>query len=89
MRNDAMINSGIFPGDEIIVDRSLTPKSGNIVVAVVDDDFLIRKLQVQRSGSNERAVLQPTNSKYPTYQIAEFSDLRIWGVVTKTLHTPH
>src|SRR3954470_124982 len=42
---DAMINAGIFSGDMLIVDRSLKPASGKIVVAVLNGEMLVRRLE--------------------------------------------
>ncbi|MDR2538139.1 MAG: translesion error-prone DNA polymerase V autoproteolytic subunit [Bifidobacteriaceae bacterium] len=88
MRGDAMNGVGIFSGDEILVDRSLDPSSNDIVVAVVDDQFTVRRLLLEKRGSNTVALLIAANPKYPPYRVAELTELKIWGVVTKTLHTP-
>src|SRR5207249_9839838 len=45
VNSDAMIGAGIHIGDVVIVDRSLEPKNGKIVIAVVDGELLIRKLE--------------------------------------------
>jgi DNA polymerase V len=83
MQGDSMVGAGIFDGDEIIVDRSIEPRNNHIVIAIVEDNFIIRRLLVDAHS----AILKPENKKFPFYRVPEINDLRIWGVVTKTLHT--
>ncbi len=82
---DSMTGAGIFDGDIAIVDRSLTPKAGDIVVAVLDGELTIKRL-TYRSG---HVVLKAENPDYPDISIPEEQDLVIWGVVTSTIHEFH
>lgn len=77
-----MMRAGIFDGDELVVDRSITPEDGHVVVAVVDGEFTIKRLRITADG----VVLSPENPKFPNIHIAELSDLRVWGVVIRSLH---
>ena len=43
VRGDSMINSGIFDGDLLIIDKSLEVKSNSIVVAVINGEFTVKK----------------------------------------------
>jgi len=79
---DSMEGGGISDGDEVIVDRSLTPRSGNVVVAVLDGELTIKRLHLTGSG----VVLRADNPAYPHIHVPELSDLTIWGVVTRCLH---
>ncbi|MDR1962391.1 MAG: translesion error-prone DNA polymerase V autoproteolytic subunit [Planctomycetaceae bacterium] len=74
----SMIGAGIFDGDLIIVDRSLTPLSGDIVVAVLDGEFTIKRLWVK----GNQIELKPENPKFKTIRVADESQLEVWGVVT-------
>jgi DNA polymerase V len=47
VNSDAMLGAGIHIGDTLIVDRSIQARSGNVVVAVLNGEFLVRRLQVQ------------------------------------------
>jgi DNA polymerase V len=78
---DSMAASGISDGDELIVDRSLTPRDGSVVVAVVNGELIIRRLHL--SGDHVR--LQTDDGGAPT-EVPELADLSIWGVVTRCLH---
>lgn len=81
---EAMAGAGIFDGDVVIVDRSLTPANGNVVIATLNGDMLIRRLQKQLN----RIRLVPETNKLSPIDIdpsgAEFS---IWGVVTYVIHS--
>lgn len=77
-----MMRAGIFDGDELVVDRSITPQDGHVVVAVVDGEMTVKRLRLRADG----AVLAPENPAYPDIVVAELSELRVWGVVTRSLH---
>lgn len=79
---DSMRDAGIFSGDLIIVDCSLKPKHGNIVVAAVNGDLTLKRLEVSPAG----VFLIPENDAYSKIQIKENDDFTIWGVVTHSIH---
>lgn len=81
-RGHSMMRAGIFDGDELVVDRSVTPEDGHVVVAVIDGEFTVKRLRLTGAG----VVLSPENPAFPNIQIAELSELRIWGVVIRSLH---
>jgi DNA polymerase V len=64
------------------VDRSLEPKHGNIVVAVVDGEYTVKRL-FKRAGKIE---LRSENPQYPPIQFKEGQELLIFGVVTNSIH---
>ncbi len=75
---NSMINACIHDGDIVIVDRSIKPVSGKIVIAVIDGEMLIRRLE----KTVNRVRLIPETPKLSPIEVSEFSDLVIWGVVT-------
>jgi DNA polymerase V len=77
---DSMTGAGIFDGDLLVVDRSLEASPGDIVVAVLNGEFTIKRLR--RNGSSIELV--PENPKYRKITLSEGMDLEIWGVVTGT-----
>ena len=81
---NSMINACIHDGDIIIVDRSIKPVNGKIVIAVVDGEMIIRRF-VKTMNSLK---LVPETPKLSAIDVNEFSDLVIWGVVTYVIHTP-
>ena len=77
---DSMIGAGIFDGDLLVVDRSIEAASGDIVVAIINGEFTIKRFR--RKGSSIEFV--PENPKYRKITLSEEMDLQIWGVVTGT-----
>jgi DNA polymerase V len=78
----SMTGAGIFPGDYLIVDRSLNAMPGSIVVAAVDGDFTVKRL-VRKNGM---FALKAENPDYPEIKISRESELTVWGVVTFVIH---
>jgi DNA polymerase V len=76
-----MIDAGIHPSDILIVDKSLDPLPNNVVVAVIDGKFLVKRI-IKENGI---FFLVPDN---PTFQRIELKDdmhAGIWGVVTYSI----
>jgi len=74
----SMVNACIHHGDIVIVDRSLDPQSGKIIIAVLDGEMLIRRYE--RSFNKVRLI--PETPKLAPMEISEYADFSIWGVVT-------
>ncbi|MGB4846084.1 MAG: translesion error-prone DNA polymerase V autoproteolytic subunit [Ferruginibacter sp.] len=74
---NSMINAGIYDGDIVIVDRSLKPQNGKIVIAVVDGEMLIRRYE--KTINSLRLI--PETAKLSPIEVNEFNDFKIWGVV--------
>ena len=75
---DSMTGLGIFDGDLLVVDRELEPRSGDIVIAVFNGEFTVKRFR--RNGS--MIELLPENPAFPKIRLAEGVELEIWGVVT-------
>ena len=75
---NSMINASIHDGDIVIVDKSIKPQNGKVVIAVVDGEMLIRRLE--KTMNSMRLV--PETQKLSAIEVGEFSDVNIWGVVT-------
>lgn len=78
IQGDSMIELGLMPGDKAVVDRSKTPKIGDVVLAIVDGEFTIKTLAKNPSG---QAKLMPANKLYKPMLINEGMQFEIWGVV--------
>lgn len=83
VRGESMIGIGIYDGDTLIVDRSITPTHNQIVLAVVDNEFTVKRLY-RRAGVIK---LIPENPLFPEIEFKEGQELSIWGVVTFNLHS--
>lgn len=81
VRGASMKDAGIDDGDYVVVDRSVNAKHGQIILAVIDGEFTIKRLY-QRNG---RTVLQSANPTYPHIELKDGQELNVWGVVTWTL----
>lgn len=78
----SMQDAGISDGDELIVDRSIEARHGDVVIAMVDGELTVKRLHVTDSG----VILKAENPAYEDVTVAELSELVIWGVVTRCLH---
>lgn len=74
---DCMTGSGIFPDDILVVDRSLTIGNGDIVVGILDGDFILRAYY-KKDG---KEYLMPDNSNFKPIEQSETTHFEIWGVV--------
>ncbi len=81
-QGDSMVNSGIFPGDIMIIDRSITAKPNDIIIASIDKEFTVKRL-IKR-GSD--FFLSPENPVYSEIKVSGREDFQIWGVVTFVIH---
>ena len=77
----AMAEAGIDSGDLVLIDRAIPPANGHVVVAVVGDEFVCRRLS--RQGDDLR--LQATQAGCPDIQAHQADGFQIWGVVTQVI----
>ena len=100
VEGDSMVGAGISNGDLLVVDRSLRPADGDVIIASVDGDFTVKTLRVggkreqgrgkrdrvgeQRADGNIR--LEPANPKYPTIVLRSGQELDYFGKVTACIH---
>ena len=81
-KGPSMSDAGILSGDLLIVDRSITPKSNDIVIASIFGDLTVKKLQKKENS----LFLLSANSDYPSIHVKEEMECFIWGVVTYIIH---
>lgn len=79
---DSMTGASIHHGDILVVDRSVTPAPGNVVIACIDGGFTVKRLQRTATGLE----LAPENPDYAPTPITPDTDFEIWGVVRHVLH---
>jgi DNA polymerase V len=83
VRGDAMIGAGIYDGDIVIVDRSLKAVSGKVVIAILNGEMLIRRLE----KTFNKIRLVPDTTKLSAIDVDTSSnEFAIWGVVTYAIH---
>ncbi|MDI6860700.1 MAG: translesion error-prone DNA polymerase V autoproteolytic subunit [Caldisericia bacterium] len=79
---NSMINANIRDGDILVVDKALEPKEGDIVIANVDGEFVLKRIR-KKDG---KLYLFPENSDFNPIEIKEGMECEIWGVVTYVIH---
>lgn len=78
VQGHSMMNACIHDGDIVIVDRSIKPQSGQIIIAVIDGEMLIRRFE----KTINKIRLIPETPKLSPMEISEYSNFIVWGVVT-------
>lgn len=80
VEGESMIDAGIYAGDLVVVDRSITASDGNIVIAAVNNEFTIKRLSTKNG-----IKLMPANKDYQPIVMSGENELVIWGVVTSLI----
>lgn len=80
---ESMKDVGIFPNDILIVDRSIHPTDGKIVIAAIDGELTVKRLKMEK----QQVYLMPENKDFKPIMVNELQDLNIWGVVTNVIHS--
>lgn len=80
---DSMVSAGIFSGDLLVIDKSLAPTNKDVVIVALDGQFMVKRF----SDDGETRRLFSENGERREVKIDEESDVRIWGVVTHTIHS--
>ncbi|WP_276480616.1 LexA family protein [Paraflavitalea pollutisoli] len=85
VRGNAMTGAGIHDGDIVIVDRSIKPVSGKVIIAVLDGEMIIRRME----KTFNKLRLIPETPKLATIEIDPgCNTFQVWGVVTWVIHAP-
>ena len=88
VQGDSMVGEGIHDGDLLVVDRSLRPASGDVIIACVDGDFTVKTLRVGNGmrGNGGEIRLVAANPKYPDIVLKPGQELDYFGKVTACIH---
>ena len=81
-QGDSMIDAGIFPGDVLVIDRSIDASHGDIVIAAVNGELTVKLLETK-----PQTRLVPMNGQHAQIVIPEGADLEIFGVATNVIHS--
>ena len=79
---DSMRDAGVFEGDLLVVDKSVTAVSGDMAVCVLNGEFTVKFVDVCADGVR----LRPANDAYETIRVEEGDSFEVWGVVTFVIH---
>jgi DNA polymerase V len=77
----SMKDAGILDKDLLIIDKSIEPADGKIAVCIIDGEFVLKRLKVDKEG----IWLMPANKDYKPRKITEYNDFEIWGIVTHSI----
>ena len=89
VQGDSMIGAGIHDGDLLVVDRSLRPASGDIIIACIDGEFTVKTLRLgnkERGTGNGEVRLVAANPNYPDIVLKTGQELDYFGKVTACIH---
>ena len=81
-QGESMLGAGIHPNDILVVDRSIEPVPGKIVICALNGELTVKCLE----RDNEQWQLKAENPAYPDIAIYEELEMVIWGVVTNVIH---
>jgi len=82
VQGESMTGAGINDGDLLVVDRSLRPASGDVIIACVDGDFTVKTYRRDKDGVR----LEPANLDFPVIRIKPGQELDYFGKVTAAIH---
>lgn len=78
VRGNSMVDANIEDGDLLVIDRSIETRNGKIAVCMIDGDFTIKRLKVEKNC----VFLMPENKTFKPIKVTEDNELIIWGIVT-------
>ena len=81
VRGESMTGAGIFDGDLLVVDRSIEPVHGQVVVATINNEMTVKRLY-KKAGE---VKLQAANPQFQDITFVESDEMSVWGVVTFSL----
>ena len=79
---DSMVGAGIHSGDVLVVDRALDPTDNRVVVAVINGNFTVKRVQ----KLEDRLFLVPESPHLDPFEITPEMDFSVWGIVTYVIH---
>ena len=79
----SMIGAGIHDGDLLIVDRSVEPRDGDVVIAALLGELTLKRIH-KRGG---KVMLIPDNDAYPTIEVDQEAEFQVWGVCRHVIHS--
>ena len=84
---DSMRDAGIFDGDRVIIDRSVEPHDGSIVIAWVGGEGFTMKYLDLTHKKDGYIELRPANPEFPVFKIENPDTFEVWGVVVHLIRT--
>lgn len=82
VKGESMKDANITTGDILVVDRSLNASNGSIVIAILNGEFTVKRLQIEKNTF----FLVPANTSYAPIKIRKEDDFEVWGVISYIIH---
>lgn len=82
-KGESMVGVDIHDGDLLVIDRSIKPSNGCVVIATVDGQFTVKTLDKKQG----KIRLLPANPEFEAIEFKDGQELQIWGVVTNVVHS--
>ncbi|HEX9664522.1 MAG TPA: translesion error-prone DNA polymerase V autoproteolytic subunit [Patescibacteria group bacterium] len=82
VEGSSMIKAGIQSGDILIVDRALEAGDNQIVIALINGEFTVKRI----SHDKNKVYLTPANPAFQPIEVTSEMDFEVWGVVTYVIH---
>jgi DNA polymerase V len=81
-QGESMLGAGIHPNDILVIDRSIEPVPGKIVICALNGELVVKRLK----RGTDQWILASENPFYPDICLSEELEMVIWGVVTNVIH---
>lgn len=81
---DSMSGIGIYPNSLLVVDRAVTAKNGDIIIARIGDELCVKRFS---KADDNRVWLLSENELFPPIEVCECDDFEIWGRVMYSIQT--
>lgn len=82
VKGTSMMEAGIYEGDVLVVDRSISASDNHVIIAMLDGEFMVKRLR-QSAG---KTFLEAANKIYAPIELKGEQELVVWGVVTYVIH---
>ncbi len=79
---DSMRDAGIHSGDILIVDRAVEPRNGSVVIAALNGELTVKRLQ----KTPDKLLLVPEHPEFSPIEVTEDASFEIWGIVSYVIH---
>ena len=82
VEGDSMQDAGIYDGNLLVVDKSLQPQDGDIVVCFLEGEFTLKRIRIQE----DKITLLPANTRYKPIEVNPDDEFTVWGVVRSSIN---
>lgn len=81
VKGSSMIDAGVEDGDLLVIDKSLTPKDGDMAICFIDGEFTLKYIRIEPDA----VLLMPANPAFAPIKVTEENNFCIWGIVTYSI----